>query len=320
MNENNAPMDLSVIIVNWNTKLLLHECIESLCSHPPQRSMEIIVVDNASIDGSCEMVESCFPQVKLIRNSQNVGFARANNVAIEASSGKYVALVNSDVRVLPGCLDALADFLDRNPSVGNVGPRVLNSDLTLQASTRNFPNLWNNFCAALGLATAFPRRKWCSGEPMLYFDHARTRRVDVLVGCFWLLRRSAIEQIGMLDEDFFMYGEDLDWCRRCWDAGWEIVFSPDAEAIHHRGRSSAAQPVRAAVTQQYSVLHYWDKHHGTAARMAIRGLFFSRYAIRYLVGVCAVRLRIAGERQSHSRVEISKACVSALLSGRPATS
>jgi GT2 family glycosyltransferase len=315
MSENNPPVELSAIIVNWNTKLLLHECLESLCSHPPLRPMEVIVVDNASVDGSCEMVESCFPQVKLMRNSQNVGFARANNMAIEASVGKYVALVNSDVRVLPGCLDALADFLDRNPSVGNVGPRVLNSDFTLQASARNFPSLWNNFCTAIGLAAAFPLRKCCSGEPMLYFDHARTRCVDVLVGCFWLLRRTALEQIGMLDEDFFMYGEDLDWCRRCWDAGWEIVFCPDAEAIHHRGRSSAAHPVRAAVTQQRSVLHYWDKHHGAAARRAIRSVFFCRYAIRYVVGICGMKLRIPGERQGHYRIEVSKACVSALLSG-----
>lgn len=315
MSGNNSPVELSAIIVNWNTKLLLHECLETLFSHPPRRSLEVIVVDNASVDGSCEMVESCFPQVKLMRNSQNVGFARANNMAIEASAGEYVALVNSDVWVLPGCLDALADFLDRNPSVGNVGPRVLNSDLTLQASARNFPSLWNSFCTALGLAAAFPRRKWFSGEPMLYFDHACTRRVDVLVGCFWLLRRTALEQIGMLDEDFFMYGEDLDWCRRCWDAGWEIVFCPDAEAIHHRGGSSIADPVRAAVTQQRSVLHYWDKHHGAAARRAIRNFFLCRYAIRYLVGVCAMKLRILAKRQAYSKIEASKACVTALLSG-----
>lgn len=314
MSVSNAVMDLSVIIVNWNTRLLLEECLESLYNPAPQRSMEVIVVDNASTDGSCEMVESSFPQVKLIRNSQNAGFARANNIAIEVSAGKYVALVNSDVRVLPGCLDTLADFLDRNPRVGNVGPRVLNSDLTLQASARNFPGLWNNFCTAFGLASAFPDRQWCSGEPMLYFDHAQTRRVDVLVGCFWLLRGTALRQIGMLDEDFFMYGEDLDWCRRCWDAGWEIAFCPDARAIHHRGRSSAAQPVRAAVTQQRSVLHYWDKHHGATARLAIRGLYFCRYAIRYAAGLCAVMFRMDAEKHGGRRIEVSKACVSALLS------
>src|SRR5580693_7558972 len=136
-------MDISIIIVGWNSKPYLEECLESLCVSPPSRSMEIIVVDNASTDGSVDMVAAKFPHVKLIKSEENLGFARANNVAIQESHGRYVGLVNPDVKVLPGCLDALADYLDQNPRVGNVGPRVLNSDMTLQSSCRRFPTLWN---------------------------------------------------------------------------------------------------------------------------------------------------------------------------------
>ena len=128
-------------------------CLESLAEAPPRRSMEVFVVDNASTDGSAEMIEARFPRVKLIRSSENLGFAKGNNVAIRQCQGRYIALVNPDVIVLPGCLDALADFLDENPKVGNVGPRVLNPDMTLQSSCRRFPTLWNNFCSATGLAS-----------------------------------------------------------------------------------------------------------------------------------------------------------------------
>src|ERR1017187_8350071 len=137
-------MDISVIIVNWNTKDFLEQCLTSLTLTPSNRSIETIVVDNGSSDGSPEMVEDKFPQVKLIRSHENLGFARANNLGIQNSSGRYISLVNSDVKVLPGCLDALADYLDRNPGVGNVGPRILNGDMSLQSSCRRFPSLWNN--------------------------------------------------------------------------------------------------------------------------------------------------------------------------------
>src|SRR5262249_48179984 len=147
---------------------------QSLADSPPHRSAEIIVVDNASQDGSSEMIQTRFSNVKLIRSEENLGFAKGNNVAIRQSKGRYIALVNPDVIVLPGCLDALADFLDQNPRVGNVGPRVLNPDMTLQSTCRRSPTLWNNFCAATGLATKFRNSKILAGEHMFYFPHDRT--------------------------------------------------------------------------------------------------------------------------------------------------
>ena len=251
----------------------------------------------------------------MIRNEDNLGFARANNLGIRRSVGRYICLVNSDVTVLPGCLDALADYLDRNPTVGNVGPRVFNADMTLQSSCRRFPTLWNNLCSATGLAAAFKGARWFSGEHMLYFDHDRIASVDVLVGCFWMLRRDALRDVGLLDEEFFMYGEDVDWCRRCWTAGWKVFFVPDAHAIHYRGASSCARPVLAAVMQQRSVLYYWSKHHCSLALLAIKGVFLGHHFIRCLVGLAVRYIGISKSARNAGRLQVSQACLRALLLG-----
>jgi GT2 family glycosyltransferase len=307
-------MDISVIIVSWNTKGYLEECLQSLVDPPSARSLEIIVVDNDSTDGSPEMVEARFPQVKLIRSGENLGFAKANNLAIRASSGKYISLVNSDAKVLPGCLDRLADYLDQNPDVGNVGPRVLNPDISMQSTCRRFPGIWNNFCTATGLATAFRKNRFFSGEHMFFFPHDRVLEVDVLVGCFWMMRREAVNQVGLLDESFFMYGEDVDWCRRLWKAGWKAVFVPTGVAIHYRGGSSGSQPVRLAVAQQNSIFHYWRKHHGPLGLLAIQSIFLLRYGFRYLFGVVSRLFRKSRDVESTVRMSVSAACLKALLS------
>lgn len=304
-------MDLSIVIVAWNAKRYLELCLESLAEAPPRRSTEILVVDNASSDGTAEMVETRFPHVTLIRSAENLGFSRGNNVAIRQCQGRYIALVNPDVIVLPGCLDALADFLDRNPSVGNVGPRVLNPDRTLQSSCRRFPTLWNNFCSASGLATAFPSSRLFAGEHMLYFGYDQTARVNVLVGCFSMIRRETFDEVGLLDDDLFMYGDDVDWCRRAWNAGWEVVFHPGAQAIHDRGKTTAPFPVRFALAQQRSVLYYWRKHHGFWGVAGIRGVMLFHHALRYAAG--------AFRRGAKSQVgsQVSGACLRELVWGAP---
>jgi GT2 family glycosyltransferase len=308
-------MDISIIIVGWNSKRYLEECLDSLSVASPSRTMEIIVIDNASTDGSADMVEANFPNVRLIRSSENLGFAKANNLGIRESQGRYICLVNPDVRVLPGCLDVLADYLDQNPTVGNVGPRVLNTDMTLQSSCRRFPTLWSNLCSATGLATTLKNSRFFSGEHMLFFPHDRTLAVDVLVGCFWMLRSDAVKDVGPLDEGFFMYGEDVDWCRRCWKAGWKVVFFPGAEAVHHRGTSAAAQPVWSAVAQQRSVLHYWSKHHSLFGRLGIRSILFCRHALRYLFGMASRLVHPSKGARSDVRIYVSSACLQALVSG-----
>jgi GT2 family glycosyltransferase len=307
-------MDISVVIVGWNARHYLELCLESLVAAPPRRGIEVIVVDNASADGTSEMIEARFPWVKLIKSSENLGFAKGNNLAIRQCQGSYIALVNPDVIVLPGCLDALADFLDQNPGVGNVGPRVLNPDMTLQSSCRRFPTLWNNFCSATHLENVFKVSPFFAGEHMFYFPHDRMITVDVLVGCFSMIRREAFDSVGLLDENLFMYGDDVDWCRRCWKAGWEVVFFPGAKAIHDRGKTTAPYPVRFAVAQQKSVLYYWSKHHGFWGVFGIHSIILFHHLLRYAFAVLSGLARSRGDTEPDIRKQVSGACVRELLS------
>ncbi len=308
-------MDISVVIVAWNAKRYLELCLESLEKAPPRRSMEALVVDNASADGTAEMVEARFPWVKLIKSPENLGFAKGNNVGIRQCQGRYIALVNPDVIVFPGCLDALADFLDQNPKVGNVGPRVFEPDMSMQSTCRRFPTLWNNFCDATGLARRFKNSRFFAGEHMFYFPHDRTLKVDVLVGCFSFIRRETFEAVGLLDDNLFMYGDDVDWCRRARKAGWEVVFFPGAQAIHDRGKITAPYPVRFALAQQRSVLYYWTKHHGFWGVLGIRSIMLFHNLLRYLFAVLSGLARSQRRAESDVRKQVSGACLRELLFG-----
>jgi GT2 family glycosyltransferase len=256
---------VSIVIVSWNAKDYLRQCLASLftgaCRHP----MEVIVVDNASSDGSAESVAQDYPRVQLIRNATNLGFARANNIGMSAATGKYACLINSDVKVLPGCLDRLVDYQEDHPDVGMVGPRIIGGDGKCQRSCRGFPTVWNMFCRALALDTLFPGTRAFTGYSLRHWPQDTCRAVDILSGCFWLVRRKALAEVGMLDESFFMYGEDMDWCKRFWKHGWKLAFIPSAEAIHYGGASSANAPVRFYIERHRADLQYWQKHHSRPA-------------------------------------------------------
>jgi GT2 family glycosyltransferase len=315
MSSTSASVDISVVIVGWNAKHYLELCLESLAKAPPRRSMQVLVVDNASTDGSVEMLEARFPWVTLIKSSENLGFAKGNNVAIRQCQGRYVALVNPDVIVLSGCLDALADFLDENPKVGNVGPRVFNPDMSQQSTCRRFPTLWNNFCSATALATTFTKSRVFAGEHMWFFPHDRTLAVDVIVGCFSMIRRETFDEVGLLDEGLFMYGDDVDWCRRARNAGWQVVFYPGAQAIHDRGKITAPYPVRFALAQQRSILRYWTKHHSFWGVVGIRSVMLFHHLLRYSVAVLSGLAHSHGNTQIEVRRRVSSACLRELLSG-----
>ncbi len=305
-------VDISVVVVGWNARRYLELCLESLEAAPPRRSMEVLVVDNASTDGTAEMIETKFPWVKLLKSPENLGFSRGNNLAIRQCQGRYIALVNPDVILLPGCLDALADFLDQHPKVGNVGPRVFNPDMTQQSTCRRFPTLWNNFCSATALATKFKNSRLFAGEHMWYFSHDRTLTVDVIVGCFSMIRRQTFDAVGLLDEKLFMYGDDVDWCRRCWNAGWQVVFYPGAQAIHDRGKTTAPYPVRFALAQQTSVLYYWSKYHGFWGVLGIRSIMFFHHALRYSVAAL-FGLMWPKANRGDVRRQVSGACLRELF-------
>ena len=307
-------MDISIVILNYNDKEYLRGCLQSLEHCSKSRQVEIVVSDNASVDGSIEMVEAEFPHVRLLKNTENLGFTKGNNAGIRVCAGRYIFLLNSDIKVLDGCIDAMAQFLDDHPKVGIAGPKILNRDMSHQSSCRQYPTLWNNFCQATGLAKFFRGSRLFSGEHMFFFHGDRVLDVDVLVGCFSALRCAAIDQVGMLDENFYMYGDDLDWCRRLREGGWRVVFNPGAQAIHYMGTSTTRKdPVRYGLLQQQSVLRYWRKYHGRAAVTGMEGLIFLRMAMRGIVGLVKYLVIPAKREEGQTRIREASACLRALF-------
>lgn len=303
-------IDISLIILSWNDRQHLIECLESLSGGRKSRAMEVIVVDNASTDGSPDMVESKFPEVKLIRNDTNVGFPKGNNIGVAASQGRYLCLLNSDIKVLNDCLEILADQLDEHPNIGMIGPRIFYSNMTHQSSCRKFPTIWNNVCSATGLSKLFRNSGFFSGEHMFYFQGDRACDVDVLVGCFWMVRRRALDQFGLLDEGFFMYGEDVDWCKRCWQAGWRVSFYPGAQAIHYGGGSSSKNgSAWVEMTQQRSILRYWNKHHGSLGMLGIGTVLMASRLIRWSGAAINYVFKPIQRPDSLSRLQTNWACM-----------
>ncbi|MGA3006749.1 MAG: glycosyltransferase family 2 protein [Opitutaceae bacterium] len=307
------PPDVSVVIVSWNARDFLVECLQSLSAGVCRYSMEIIVVDNASTDGSVEAVQRQFPYVRLIRNETNTGFAKANNIGIAASHGRYLALVNSDVKVLKDCLTLLVDYLEQHPRTGMAGPFVFGRDGKLQRSCRGFPTVWNMLCRALALDSLFPKIRAFSGYTLSYWPQNSLRPVDILSGCFWLIRKEALAEVGGLDEAFFMYGEDMDWCKRFWAKGWPLVFVPAAQAIHYGGGSSSNAPVRFYIERQRADLSYWKKHHSrpaVACYFLISCLHLALRAAGYAAVLCCATRAREGYRHKFQR---SVACLRWML-------
>lgn len=253
---------ITVIIVSWNARGHLRDCLHSIRQTGASCVHEVIVVDNASTDGSPEMVAAQFPEVTLIRSEDNLGFARANNLAIKRTTGSVLALVNSDVIVHPGCLETLAAFLDHHDSVGLVGPRVIGADGNVQRTCRRLPTVWNTVCRSLALDRMFSNCSMLSGHEMRHFSHDVRAEAEALSGCFCVVRTKAVDEVGGLDERYFFYMEDVDWCKRFTDAGWKIMFIPEATAIHYGGASTSMAPLRYSIEYHRANLQYWQKYHG----------------------------------------------------------
>ena len=288
---NSRRINISIVIVSWNAKAHLMDCLESLHAHGPKGQMEIIVVDNASSDGSPEAVKAFYPQVEVIETGSNLGFAKANNIGMLESTGKYVALVNSDVKILEGCLEGLRDFMDANPGVGLCAPRLLNRDMTVQYSCRNFPTLLRLLWNSLRLDKLIPWFDIFEGEEKKSFSYDRQAEVDAVSGAFMFVRKKALEKVGLLDERFFMYSEDVDWCKRFHDAGRRIVFFPEAEAIHYGGGSSSGEATRFFIEKERAVFLYWKKHHSRLSWFILFWILFLRHSVRILAGglLCLIK-------------------------------
>ncbi len=255
--------DLSVILVNYNVKSYLEQALESIRKSLEGLNAEIFVVDNASHDGSVPMVRSKFSDVHLIVNAENVGFAKANNQAIRLAKGRHVCLINPDTLVREDTFRVCVAYLDDHPEAGMVGGKVLNPDGTLQlACRRSFPTPWVAFTKVSGLSALFPKTRLFGRYNMTYLDPEQRADVEAISGSFMVIRKTVIDQIGMLDEQFFMYGEDLDWCYRIYQAGWKIVYLPDTQIIHYKGRSTREASLDAIKLFYGAMVLFVKKHFG----------------------------------------------------------
>jgi len=229
-------IDLSIVIISFNTLALTRACLESVMPRLGDLRVELIVVDNASQDGSVEMVRDHYPSIKLIKNNENLGFAAANNQAFSMVQGEFVLLLNSDTEILGEVIPNSVDYLRTHPEVGAMGCRVLNSDMTMQATCSGYPTLFRLLQLTLGL-DRLPILKAFDGYLLRGWQRDIDREVEVISGCYLLVRRTIIESIGALDDAFFFFAEETDWCLRMRRAGWQLRFSPVGEIIHHGGGS-----------------------------------------------------------------------------------
>ncbi|MEI6166054.1 MAG: glycosyltransferase family 2 protein [bacterium] len=306
---------ISVIIVSWNAKDFLRNCLASIYKNSGTLIGEVIVVDNASTDGSPEMVTKEFPGVTVIRSSNNLGFACGNNLGIKQASHDYLALVNSDVIVHPGCFETLTAFLEHHEEAGLVGPKVLDREDRLQSTCRRFPTLMNTICRALALDHALQRWPLLSRE-MTPLSHFTESDVEVLSGCFWLARRKAVDVVGGLDERFFFYAEDVDWCKRFRDAGWRIMFIPQASATHFGGGSSDNAPLRYSIEMLRANLAFWRKHNGIPGQVAYYLLSILHHFLRLILRGLNVVIRSDPTKEARFKFTRSQVCLRWLITGK----
>jgi GT2 family glycosyltransferase len=231
-------IDLSIIIANYNAKDMLFGCLQSIYHHPPRCTFEVFVVDDASSDASCEMVEKNFPQVHLLHNEQNIHYSKSNNRALKLARGRYVYLLNNDTVILPNALEIMINFFDQHPEVGAVGSRLLNGDGTIQASVKALPSIRSGLFGAQSIITKLFPKNHFSRQELLHLCHDMSKpfQAGYVSGASAMICQKVIQQIGYLDERMF-YHVDADYCKRIWDAGWEVYYLPDAAVVHfnHKG-------------------------------------------------------------------------------------
>ncbi len=289
-------MDLSIIIVNYNVKEFLQNLLHSISKAAANLKYEVIVVDNASDDGSVEMIKEKFHQVKLIENKKNLGFSKANNSGLKCASGDYLLLINPDAIVSEDTFDKMIDFFKRTLDAGLVTCKILNPDGTLQlACRRSFPGPWTSFCKVTGLSSLFPKSRLFARYNLTYLDENQTYEVDAISGSFMMFRREVYEKIGGLDEQFFMYGEDLDFCYRVQKSGYKVYYFNETQIIHYKGESTK----RSSIDETkyfYNAMYLFVKKHLSSSFLVKMILtcaiwfkqFFAFLAVRKLIVISLV--------------------------------
>ncbi|MDM8532211.1 glycosyltransferase family 2 protein [Anaerolineales bacterium HSG25] len=263
--------DISVIIVNWNTRDMLADCIDSIEQHADSLQLEIIVVDNYSSDGSQAMLQEKYPHVWLIANLDNVGFAKANNLAMKVARGRYFLLWNSDAFAVPDSMQSLYRLAESQPNAGLIGAQLRNKDGTFQASHTLFPNLWQEFLILTALGRKLHGNVYPSRGPE---DERGPQRVDYVEGACMLVRREAFQQVGGMDEGYFMYAEEVDWCFSLQTGGWQVWYQPESKVTHLGGASSSGRRTKREGDLYRSRVRFFRKHYGNRQAQLLKGLIY----------------------------------------------
>lgn len=274
-------MDLSIIIVNWNVKALLRNCLHSLLEAGAGLAFELIVVDSASTDGSVQMVRQEFPQVRLVASSENLGYSRGNNTGCQLAGGRYLFLLNPDTVVQPDTLQQLVGYMEAHPAIGVIGPQLLWPNGSIQSSRRRLPTLGTLFWESTLLGQWFPHNRHIHRYHMLDRSPQEAQTVEWVVGAALFIRREAWEQVGPLDEAFFMYFEETDWLRRCAERGWQVAYLPEARVIHYEGKSSEQGLADRAIRFQRSKLYYTRKYFGPGWSSLLRIFLWLTFAFQW---------------------------------------
>jgi GT2 family glycosyltransferase len=294
-----VAIDLSIVIVNWNVSDLLSRCLHSILDSAaetespgtwqlrsadlPTYAFEVLVIDSASSDDSVAMVRREFPQVRLYTSDTNLGYTGGNNLGFRESRGRYVLVLNPDTEVLGAALATMMAYADGRPDVGVVGPQLLWPDGSVQSSRRRFPTLRTAMTESTFLQKWFPHQRVLRDYYVLDRPDDAIGEVDWVQGACFLVRQSAISEVGLLDDAYFMYSEEMDWQKRARTAGWKVVYLPTAQVIHHEGKSSEQVVAQRHIRFGRSKVRYFAKHHGPAAGQVVRGWLLLNYAYEWTV-------------------------------------
>ena len=288
-------MKLSILIVNWNTRDLTVKCLNSIIKYAPLFPYEVIIVDNGSKDGSAAAIANLFGhnrKVRLLQSVRNLGFARANNLAYRESMGEFIMLLNPDTEVTGLALEKLVAYLESHQDVGVVGAKLINPDGSVQHSVRKFPGLWSSLCMFSGLHRFFPPR----GYLMEGFDYEQEADVDQVMGAALMTRRALVKEIGFLDENFWLWYEEVDFCLRAKNFGYAVRFFPAVQVIHHLGQSFSQVPTyERKRTMARSLVYYFKKnghlHDVILIRMAIPVVLFSAWVLNRFESILKFKLK-----------------------------
>lgn len=268
-------MDCSIVIVNYNTKDLLLKCLHSVFTMKTAYDYEVIVVDNASDDDSVNSVKIYYPQAIILPQNKNLGYSKSNNKGIDISRGRYILLLNPDTIVEPETISEMIRLMDENSHVGIAGCKIILPDGSLdKACKRTFPTPLNSFYHFSGLAKMFPNSKRFGAYNLTFLNENQISEVDSVVGAFMLVRKEVVEQIGMLDEDYFMYAEDVDWCLRAKNNGWTVLYYPKVNIIHYKRASSSKRRIRSLYHFYSSMLIFYRKHYMQKYGVIVKGLVY----------------------------------------------